>query len=192
MEFKSPIRPSLSIAARAADGGVVMSGLIMIVTLALGFATYYPVAAFVAWGAIFATPFVLYFLLRRSYAVSGFTEGFIELWAEGIALFFLGSLVPALVVYLLLKYVQPDYMANWVDFSIAAFSQQGTPEAESLVKVLTTLRDNGGLPTAAQIAAQVIALNMFIGMILSLIEANFVIIRFSNPERRRRLAERLK
>lgn len=192
MELTPPSRPSRSIAARAADGGIVLGGLIMVLALATGFASYYPVASVLVWVGSIAVPFVLYFLLRRSYAEGGFTESIVELWAEGIATFFLGSLVPALVVYLLLKYVQPDFLASQLDLSMALLSEQGTPEADELRHTIEQVRQSGALPTAAQVAAQLIAFNMFAGMVLSLVEASVLVSRYRNQDRRRRYSERLK
>lgn len=192
MENNHPYPPSRSIAARAADGGVVMGGLIMVLALGTGFTPVWPLASVFVWTGTIAVPFVLYFLLRRSYIQSGYSESIIELWAEGIAIFFFGSLVPALVVYLLLKYVQPDFIANQVNFSIQLLHEQGTAQAEALAESLTMILERGGLPSAAQVAAQLIAFNMFIGMFLSLLEAAMLALYYKNPVRRRPMENQIK
>lgn len=191
MNTTPPIIPPRSIAARAADGGIIMGGLIMVLVLSFGFATIFPAVSLLLWGGTFAVPFVLYFLLRRSYAQTGYTESIIELWAEGIAIFFLGSLIPALVVYLLLKFVQPDFIANQMEFVVGELERiESTPQTEQLIRNLQTIREGGLLPTAAQVAAQLIAMNMLIGMVLSLIEANILVFRHRSRERRQSIKPR--
>lgn len=193
MNITPPTTPAPSIAARAADSGVVMGGVIMVMVLATGFAYTYPLAGLLMVVVALAGIFVLYFLLRRSYVRTDYTSSMVELWAEGIAIFFLGSLVPAVVVYLLLRFVQPEFMAQQVDLALKNISQlPPTPEVENVTQALTTMRDKNLMPTAAQMAAQVIAMNMFVGMVLSLFEANVLIIRYRDPERRRRMSARLK
>lgn len=193
MNITPPSTPAPSIAARAADSGVVMGGVIMVMVLATGFAYTYPLAGLLMVVVALAGIFVLYFLLRRSYVRTDYTSTMVELWAEGIAIFFLGSLVPAVVVYLLLRFVQPEFMAQQVDLALKNISQlPPTPEVENVTQALTTMRDKNLMPTAAQMAAQVIAMNMFVGMVLSLFEANVLIIRYRDPERRRRMSARLK
>ncbi len=193
MNITPPTTPAPSIAARAADSGVVMGGVIMVMVLATGFAYTYPLAGLLMVVVALAGIFVLYFLLRRSYVRTDYTSTMVELWAEGIAIFFLGSLVPAVVVYLLLRFVQPEFMAQQVDLALKNISQlPPTPEVENVTQALTTMRDKNLMPTAAQMAAQVIAMNMFVGMVLSLFEANVLIIRYRDPERRRRMSARLK
>lgn len=188
MNNTPPSIPPRSIAARAADGGLIIGALIMIMVLGVGFSAVFGGASIVVWVGTLATPFILYYLLRRSYAETNYGLSVIELWAEGIAMFFLGSLVPATVVYLLLKFVQPDFMANQLELAVEELSRmEATPESEQLIGTLTTLRDSGLLPTPTQVAAQLIALNIFVGMVLSLIEANILIVRYRNPQRRVRL-----
>ncbi|MBD5177371.1 MAG: DUF4199 domain-containing protein [Bacteroidales bacterium] len=192
MNSTPPNIPPRSIAARAADGGVIIGGVIMLLVLGVGFSTAFGAASILVWGGTLAMPFILYSLLRRSYGQTNFGLTTIELWAEGIAMFFLGSLVPATVVYLLLKFVAPDFMTDQLNMALGELGKmEPTPQSEQLISTLTTLRDSGLLPTPTQVAAQLIAFNMFAGMILSLIEANILVIRYNNPQRRERLSKSL-
>lgn len=192
MNTNQPIIPPRSIASRAADGGLIIGALIMLLVLGVGFSATFGAASILVWGGSLAVPFILYYLLRRSYGETNFGLSIIELWAEGIAMFFLGSLVPAAVVYLLLKFVAPDFMADQLNMAVAELGKlEPTPESDQLINTLTTLRDSGLLPTPTQVAAQLIAFNMFVGMVLSLIEANILTIRYNNPERRARLTKSL-
>jgi len=122
-------------------------------------------------------PVVIYRLLKRSYCKAHCNFGFAEIWAEGIASFFLGSLVPALTVYLLLKYPFPDFIANQFDNTIELFRAMGNAQGDQWVKILTDLREKSPIPTAADVAANIISFNIVAGTTLSLLVAPFVKLR---------------
>ena len=57
-----------------------------------------------------ALPFALYVLLRRSLAERDFSATFSEVWLEGIASFFFGSMIQAVIIYLGLRFLAPHYL----------------------------------------------------------------------------------
>lgn len=163
--------PPEPVTSRAAANGVVMSGCILFLVLACGFAMSSPLAVIALWAGSLAMPVVIYKMLRRSARRACRPLGFAELWAEGIATFFLGSLIPAVVAYFLIKYVCPDFVSMQLAAATASLEQIGTPEAQMWIDTLDRLLSQGAIPGAADIAANLISFNIVAGTVLSLIVA---------------------
>lgn len=177
MHNSTPTPPPPSIATRAAENGIVISGCILVLLIVCGMSIAFPSAGLLIWAGSLAMPIVLYKLLARSYRRGQCALGFAEIWAEGIATFFLGTLVPALAVYLLLKYAYPDFIANQFDNTIEFFKAMGNAQGDQWVKTLTDIRAKSSLPTAADVAANIISFNIVAGTTLSLLVTPFVKLR---------------
>ena len=176
--------------ARAANSGIFIGAYISVLVIASGLnMTGMPMAAIVVWAGSLYLPFFVYRLLRASNAECGFELGFAELWAEGIASFFLGSLVPALLTYLGLRFAAPDLISNIFEQCISTFRAMGAPEWDAWAQSLEHIRDKAGLPTPADVTAQIISFNLMAGMAVSFITAAWLKVRYASPERRRRYLE---
>lgn len=169
MTTKHPAAPPRPILTRAAENGVLLGAIIGAMVLAMGLSTVFPAAALLLWGGTLAMPFITYRMLRRSAVASGGTSGFPEIWAEGIASYFLGSLIPALIAYVSLRFFAPTFIADTVNSSIAILESQGADYA----MMADTLRQAAAakMPTATDVAAQLISFNIIAGTTLSLIVA---------------------
>ena len=176
----APPRP---ITARAAENGLWLSIYISVLALSMGFSTAFPPAQLVLWVGSIAMPFVVYRLLLRSAVATGGNLSFPELWAEGIASFFLGTLIPALIVYLCLRFAVPTFVSDTLSEAATQFAAIGTPEADSLSQMLSEIVAKGKTPTAVDMAAQLISFNIIAGTSLSLIMA--VIVKARTYRRRR-------
>lgn len=163
--------PENSLMTRAGQNGLRLGVYITVLMLATGLSAYFSFASFVVWIGSIAMPFYLCHLLAASARMSPRRLGVPELWAEGIASFFLGCLPPAAVCYLLLKFVAPDFVYDVFAQSIAVFSSIGTAEGDSMAETFQRLVDEHLLPTAADVTAQFISLNIIAGTVLSLIGA---------------------
>lgn len=104
-----------------------------------------------------------------------------ELWMLGIGIFFFGSLICAIATYIFLRFVQPDYLYRMITAAIAAVEQTPSDQQESTLKVLHGIIDNGMLPTAIEVAVQLIWSYTFSGSILSLIVAAIAKGKSSTP-----------
>ena len=130
MPTTHPTHPPRAITARAAENGLILSGCICALLLFCGLASVFAPASLLLWAGSLAMPVVIYKILSRSYREAQCSLNFAEIWAEGIASFFLGSLVPAVIAYLLLRFAFPDFIAHQIDSTIVAFKQLGTPEGD--------------------------------------------------------------
>lgn len=173
----SPTPPPASIATRAAENGIVISGCILALLILCGMSIVFPTAGLLIWAGSLAMPVILYKLLTRSYRRVQCSMGFAEIWAEGIASFFLGTLVPALAVYLLLKYAFPGFIETQFNNTIDFFRSMENAQGDQWVKTLSDIRAKSSLPTAADVAANIISFNIVAGTTLSLLVTPFVKLR---------------
>ena len=172
-----PPPPPRAITARAAENGLIISGCICLLLFLCGLTSVFSPASLLLWAGSLAMPVVIYRILARSYCRAHCSLGFAELWAEGIASFFLGSLVPAMVTYLLLRFAFPDFVPDQIDRTIEAFKALGTPEGDQWAQTLTDIRTKAPMPTAADIAANLISFNIVVGTALSLLVTPLVKLR---------------
>lgn len=157
-----------------------------VLALASGASLHLPLLSWVVNGLSIAIPFFIYAILRRSLAETGFKATFAEMWAEGIAVFFLGSAIQAVVIYLGLRYWQPDLMGLMVDQTLAAFAQAQVPVPADAAAALELVRHLS--PT--DVLAQIMSMNLIGGMIISLILAAVLSVRYANQSRRQRYLEK--
>ena len=157
--------------ARAAENGLYISGFVCLLLLLLGAGTVVPFLGQVFLVGTVVMPFATYRILSRNCRRNGGDMSFAEIWAEGIASFFLGSLIPAVMTYCLLRFAFPDFIYSQVMAAIEILSALDTPEAETLADTLVRLRDQGAVPTPADLAANIISFNVVAGTALSLLMA---------------------
>lgn len=184
--MNTPQRPARPVIHRAATGGLYLGLFLSVLALAAGGSLKMPFLSWVVNGLSLALPFFVYGLLRRSLAETGFAAKFSEMWAEGIAVFFLGSAIQAVVIYLGLRYLAPDLMNNMVDQALAAFAQAHMALPAETAQALEMVRRLS--PT--DVLAQIMSMNLIGGMILSLVLAAVLVVRYSNPQRRERYIQK--
>ena len=80
MHNSTPTPPPASIATRAAENGLVISGCILALLLLSGISVAFPAAGFLIWLGSMAMPVVLYKLLARSHRREQCSLGFAEIW----------------------------------------------------------------------------------------------------------------
>lgn len=166
-----------SIVRRAAENGIYISGGILLLTLLSALTIWAPIASIFVWLGSLAMPILIYKLLRLNFRKSNYTIGFAEMWAEGIASFFFGSLLPALVVYLLLKFAFPTFIIDQITFTIEQLRQLNTAESEIWLNTMEEIYKQGNLPGPVDVSANIISLNIIIGTVLSLFVTPFARMR---------------
>lgn len=185
-----PPAPARSVIHRAAENGLYLGLYLSVLALLAGVSQGSLLAGLGVWGLSLYMPFFVYRLLRKSLAERHFEAGFAEMWSEGIALFLLASMIQAVVIYLGLRYLAPDYMARSVDMAIEFFRAQGNEAGDTWVRTLQNLREQNGLPGPTDVAAQIISTNVVGGGFLSIILSAVLVTRYSSAERRQRYMER--
>ncbi len=164
-------KASRPITARAAENGIYLSLFMCVLLLLLGAGMQYPFCSVLFLIGAIAMPIFAYRLISRNCQRSEQLLSFAEIWAEGIASFFLGSLLPAALAYAALRFVFPEFLGEQVQEAIEVFRQVGTPEAEMMVATLSDIKAKGLTPTPADVAANLISINIIAGTTLSLFMA---------------------
>ena len=184
MNTKSTNQPGRPVLQRAAETGLYLGGYLSLLALATGLSQSAPAASLLVWAGSIALPFALYVLLRRSLAERDFSATFTEVWLEGIASFFFGSMIQAVIIYLGLRFLAPHYLLNSVEMAIDYFNQMGTPAGDQWARTLTDIREHNGIPTAVDVVSQIISMNLIGGTFITLIDASILKARYSSEARR--------
>lgn len=179
MPSAQPTPPPRPITARAAENGLYLSIYICVLVIATGMATSFAPASFIVWAGSLVMPFFLYRLLKKSMLSANGTLGFPELWAEGIASFFLGTLLPAVLAYILLRFYAPTFIDDTFNNAVELFRNLNTDEGELWAETLEDIKSKANLPTPSDVAAQIISFNIIVGTVLSLIVALWLKVRVS-------------
>ena len=166
-------KPSQPIHTRAARNGLYMSMYISVLVVATGLSLHYLAATLIVWVGTLAMPFFLYRMLRRSLVATTGNLSFAELWAEGIATFLLGSLIPALVAYAGIRFCMPDFLHQTLQHAIQSLGEQDAGNSAMLIDIFEQQLKMPA-PSAVDVASQLISFNIVIRTILSMLVAIFV------------------
>lgn len=187
MSITSPQNPGRALIHRAAEGGLFFGLYLSALAYTSGATvTGLSIMAWVSNGLTIGIPFFIYALLRKSYAETDFKTIFSEVWAEGIAIFFLGSAIQAVAIYLGLRYIAPDLLSQLAEQFAATFAQADITMSADMTSALHILRHLS--PT--DVIAQIMSMNLIGGMVLSLLLAILLVARYANDDRRRRYLQK--
>ena len=121
-----------------------------------------------------AVPIILYSLLRNRYRAGGCEASFSEVWMHGIMIFICGSVIMALVSYVFLRFVDPDFLYRETGKLVEMYRSLDNATTSQIADTLEEMRAQKLLPSAIQSAFSFLWIGGFTGSILSLIEAALV------------------
>lgn len=170
-------RPPKAIITVAAENGAILGLYLILLAIFTGLGSSFGLATLLVWAGSIYLPFFLYRLMHAHYREGGYTLSLAELWAQGLMSFLLGSLLQAAAVYVLLRFVAPDFMASQMQLAIDTFRTLGSPQGEALATQIETVRSTLGVPTAADIAANLIVFNILCGAVIGLANAIILTVR---------------
>ncbi len=177
-------RPPRAIITVAAENGAILGLYLILLAIFTGLGSSFGLATLLVWAGSIYLPFFLYRLMHAHYREAGYTLSLAELWAQGLMSFLLGSLLQAAAVYVLLRFVAPDFMASQMQLAIDTFRTLGSPQGEALATQIETVRSTLGVPTAADIAANLIVFNILCGAVIGLANAIILTVRHRSRGRR--------
>lgn len=161
-----------------AEDGVVMGPLMTLAMVLSGASAYLPWLAIPGLLCIFAVPVAAYMRLAISHRNAPHAMTFSALWLQGICMFFFGGLVMAAVVFVLLRWGAPDFVLRQFDAAIKIYSSMDNATAAEMADVFRKAKEAGLVPSALDVALQLLFFAVFSGSILSIIYA--LIIRRKN------------
>ena len=158
-----------SIYSHGADDGFWIGIYLSVMCVAMFYSVHSALSGIATLGMALAVPFIIFFLLRRSYRADNCRTQFSGLWLHGICIFFFASLLMALTAYIYLRFIEPSYINNVVSFAKEFYSTVDTPDAREMVTVLQRAQDTHSLPAAGSFAVSIIWAGVFSGSVLSMI-----------------------
>ena len=120
-----------------------------------------------------APPFLLFFLLKRSQVRAEGQLTFSLLWLEGVMTMVLGSIFLAILAFVYLRWVNPSFIADQLNSSIAALEQLGS-QYDGLADQMRQIVKSGDLPSPLAVAGSLIQFAFLTGTVLAAIVAAIV------------------
>jgi len=167
---ESDMQTGGSVTARGAEDGLVMGAYLSVLVLASMLTAQMPWLAFVAIALMLGVPFVTYRMICRGMD-RGFrtTQHFAASWMHGITIFIFGSLIMGVVMYVYLRFINPDYIASNWRLTIAVLNADTSGQSAETARALARMYDEKMLPSAIQMSFAMMWLVAFTGSILSLL-----------------------
>ncbi len=154
----------------------VWLGLYLIVRFVCSVASVYsPMLNLIAMILFVGTPFVLYYLMAKYHRANDNISTFSLMWMMGIMLFSFASLICAVPEYIFYEYINPDYIANTMQQSMALIKEMDLIKDDMLMQELEKMSTSEALPSSIQMIMSSLWSNIFFGSLLSIVVAIFVV-----------------
>lgn len=155
---------------RAARIGPAAGVYFTVLFLCAAYSGMHAAMTLLALALMLAVPWLLYRRLTASCA-AGTPRRVSPLWTEGIYSFVFGSLIMALLVYLWMRFIDPDYLQTQLELAsrlMRDYPDAASPEMHHAVDSALSQRV---MPGPIQMAMSLFWTVTFTGAILSLLEA---------------------
>ncbi len=160
-----------SVYALGAENGLVLGPVLTVAALLVGATTYNAWMFLPALAATVAVPVVAYMQLRRTMATQASLATFSALWLQGICAFFFGGAIMAALCYAAMRWVWPGFIIDQVQTVIDVYGSVDDAEAQNVARTLQRLMDSHSLPSAIDIALELLYVAVFTGSLLSMLLA---------------------
>lgn len=182
--------PGRPVIQRAGVNGVTLGLYLIGLALLSGLSIRSALAGLLVWVGSIYLPFFFYRVLLAGYAETHFKASLAEIWSEGLASIFFGSALQAVFIYVCLRYIDPTFVADVWNTSIATLEAQPGHDFDALVEAFRQIEAAGKLPGALDVMMQVMTMNLIGGALLSMVEAAIITLRYSDESRRNRYLAR--
>ncbi|MBD5213848.1 MAG: DUF4199 domain-containing protein [Bacteroidales bacterium] len=142
------------------------------------FATLYsidtPMLMILAIIGFVGVPVILWRALSKVMDLTAGTASFAHLWRTGTLAMSAGGLILAIISFVILKWIDPDFMSGMIEQINEAYTKLGTPEAtEKLAEINKAIEENG-FPTSAELSLQLFVSTVLSGSVVSIAMAAFL------------------
>ncbi len=138
------------------------------------YSTDIPFLGIVSFITFMMVPGLLYLFLERTDRDSYGTIPFSVLWMEGIILFFCGSLILSILMYLFLRFIDPTFIVDRIQMLIDMLEEQGGTENIQQANNFRLAIKGHIIPSAIEFAIVTIWIVVFTGSLLSMAVAGIV------------------
>lgn len=158
-----------SVYTEGAENGAILGPMMAAAVICFGASTYHPWWFIPAIICCVAVPTLAYMFMARTYARQPELSTFSALWLQGICMFFFGSLIMALAVYVAIRFFCPTFMADQVANFITLYSTIDDPAAVQAVEMMETIQKQGIMPSPIEVALELVYGAVFSGSLLSMV-----------------------
>lgn len=159
---------------RGADNGFVLGLYLTVLFFAMAYSITVPLLGLIALVMVCGVPVVTFYYLRKGFRQEYGTSTFSALWMQGIVMFFCGSMIMALAVYLFLRFIQPDYITDMVTLARDTYSALDWERGQEIASTLDLMLEKHLIPTPIQVAMEILWTGVFSGSLLSILTALLV------------------
>ena len=160
---------------RGADDGFLMGILLIAVFLVTTWSITFPPASWIGMLlTLVAVPLTTFFMLRRSYLRDNGLTIFSSLWMQGIVMFFCGTIILALFVYIYLRILNPTFIVDMLNHVAGLYEDLGTDQGKQIASALHAMIKQNLVPSAISMALETIWVGVFTGSLLSALMAGMV------------------
>ncbi len=157
---------SKSIYRAAGKLGIPTGAYLSVLSAAVVFsdrASFIPV---VALALMMCLPFVIYRIQRSAHKADP-TTPYAGIWLLGMMTLIFGSLICALVTYVVITAMRPDFINEQVQAAINLYSQTPELRDSTMVQTMRMAMEEGLLPTPIEYVVQMFWMTSFAGSLLS-------------------------
>lgn len=158
-----------SVVRRGAEDGLRMGAVLVAMVLMFLLSGSFAPLMFFALVLFALVPFLAYRMMRRDFLRYPRMRFFSAVWMHGICIFFFGSVLMAVAMYVYLQYADPDYMMRSLHAAIELYRRIGTADALEAADSLQKIIDAHLVPSAIDLSVVMIWLVSFSGSMLSMV-----------------------
>lgn len=169
---------------RGADYGAVFGVYLSALFLITAYSLEVPGLGLASFMLMLFVPFIIYYMLRRSYVADYGKTIFSSLWMEGIMIFACGSLIASVVAFVFMRWIQPDYLERTLRMVIDTYNSGVMGErGHEVAEILQAAIDQKRLPKPIELVVDMMWLEVFSGSILSMLMTLLVQARGYKPKK---------
>lgn len=159
---------------KGADAGLMLGLLMTAAFFAALYSLNVPLLVVAAIACAVAVPVVVYRVLRSRYVSMRGMATFSAMWMDGIVAFFCGSLILALAVFVFLRWIEPAFVVDRLEELSAMYREAGDADSVALADMFDTVVRGKIVPSAIEIAIELIWVSVFTGSVLSMLLAGII------------------
>lgn len=165
---------NLSVYQHGASDGLLMGPLMGLTAILFGASAYHAWLFLPALLGMIAVPSLAYYRMAQTYRSFPLAATFSALWLEGICMFFFGSLIMAIFIYVAVKMFCPDFIVDQARLFVDFYGQIDDPQLQEIVRGIERAIATHSLPSPVAMAFEMVYFATFTGSMVSLLLALLV------------------
>ena len=158
-----------SVYRRGADDGFIMGAYLSVWIILVCASLYNNITGLIGLVMAAGVPGLIYAMLRRSYVKDFGLSTFSFLWLQGIVTFVCGTLMMAVVAFIYMRFIYPDYVMDLFTMVADKYGELPSAEAQAFSRNLHLMVETKSYPSPIYVALELMMSGIFTGSILSML-----------------------